>query len=91
MSKLTLKDLAIGTKIYNHGDICNPSHFGTVTAHKITDMSIQLCITEDGSDNAYWVSVNSFDRVFKGHGGTRLVTAAAYHAYRAEMMKAYSR
>lgn len=68
-------DFKIGTKVYNHGDMANQSHFGTVT--KITGNTIKISPDEPDIE-PYFVETFMFSPEFKGHCGTRFVLAAAY-------------
>ena len=81
---MNLTDLPIGTRIYNHGDMCNVSHFGIITAHKPAGrFSAQIEITPWDTDlESYWVTPASFSREYKGHAGTRFVTEVAYYTWR---------
>ena len=84
--EMNLSDLPIGTRVYNHGDMANFPHFGVITAHRPADrFSAQLQITPDpdAERRPYWVPPCAFSRQYAGHGGTRLVTETAYHAWRA--------
>lgn len=77
--------LKIGDRIYNHGDIANQEHFGTITAEKKGDFGHDYQITpdDDAEREPYWICANGIQDVFKGHGGTRFVTEAAYDAWKA--------
>ena len=86
-----MEDLAIGTRVYNNGDMANDSHHGTITAIKKDRWSNNYQITPDaGSDRTqpYWVPIFAFSTKFEGHSGTRFVTEAAYNEYRNERMAA---
>lgn len=68
-------EFKIGTKVYNHGDMANQSHFGTVT--KMNGNTIKIRPDEPDIET-YSVETFMFSPEFKGHCGTRLVLAAAY-------------
>jgi hypothetical protein len=80
-----METLSEGTRIYNHGDRCNPSHFGEITLVKIDRWGIHYQITPDKGEyerDPYWIDSISFHSEFKGHGGTRFVTEEAYKTWR---------
>ena len=85
-----MKTLTTGTRVYNNGDICNPAHFGTITAVRTDKWGTQVQFTPDAGQHdahdgkPYWVSDAQFCPEYLGHGGTRFVTEAAYKAYRAQ-------
>ena len=80
--------LTIGTRIYNHGDMANPSYFGTITG--MNDNHYE--ITPDDCGKPAWVLKAMVSPEFKGHSGTRIVTEAAYHAWRDKrMIEVYGR
>ena len=82
--KMTLSELPIGTRVYNHGDMANCSHFGTITGYR--HGQVEITPDEGGRNIAYCVPAVMFSSVFAGHSGTRFVTEAAYKAYRAEQI-----
>jgi len=80
--------LTKGTKVYNHGDQCNPEGFFTIT--KVvrdtygTRYEVEEYDTYPGDEPRKQTLMHcGFSEEFKGHGGTRLVTVEAYEAYRA--------
>jgi hypothetical protein len=78
--------IEIGTRIYNRGDMCNPSHFGTVTRIFPNDrFGDQIEITPDeGTERGpYRITSAMVSTVDKGNGSTRIVTEAAYRAFHA--------
>lgn len=83
---MKLENLPIGTRVYNQGDMANVPHFGTITGHRPSERWLDhVEITPDadeGRDEPYYVPAAMFSAEFKGHSGTRLVTAAAYRAWR---------
>jgi hypothetical protein len=85
----TEKTMTIGTRIYNHGDIENDSHFGTLTNAKTDRWGTQYQITPDGG-RPYWIPSVAISPVFQGHSGTRIVTEAAYLLFRAERMAQFA-
>ena len=77
----------VGQRIYNGGDMANPSHFGTISEVRITHYGIDYKIVVDGDDEKpYWIGHCNFSQEYKGHGGTRLVTLEAYQAWRTEQL-----
>jgi hypothetical protein len=87
-TKPTLK-LEIGTRVYNHGDMANVPHFGTIVEVRTdprwgTDLRIQP--DDDAGSKDYWVNPCVFSPVYLGHGGTRFVTEEAYQAWRAAQL-----
>jgi len=76
-------ELTIGTRIYNHGDRANPSHFGTITKIHKHDLFVdQYEITPDTERKPYSVPLCGFSAEFKGHSGTRIVTETEYYRWR---------
>jgi hypothetical protein len=88
---MKLNELPIGTRIYYTGDMANIEHFGTITAHKSGRFGDQIEITPDADAERkpYWIPPEMFSVKYLGHGGTRFVTEAAYHAWRESQMAAY--
>ncbi len=78
-------NIEVGTRIYNHGDMANVAHFGTIT--KIADNYITIKI--DDTEKTYCIPACMFSPVFKGNGLTRIVTEKAYKEYRKEMLNSY--
>mgnify|MGYP001616135971 CR=1 FL=1 len=77
--------MKVGTRMYNHGDRANQSHFGTLTAIKTGAWGTQYEITPDadsGLGKPYWIPSALVSLEFKGHGGTRIVTEEAYDTFR---------
>jgi len=78
--------LEVGTRVFNGGDMANVEHFGTITAIiRNARFGDQYEITPDpGSErtNPYCIPPVMFSEEYKGHGGTRFVTEAAYKEYR---------
>lgn len=73
----------VGTRMYNHGDMANPPHFGTVVGYRSRHMEIRPDASElyDGKET-YCFPAAMVSHEFNGHSGTRIVTEAAYRAYR---------
>jgi hypothetical protein len=88
-----MEPLAKGTCIYNGGDACNPSHFGTVTEVRVSEWGTDYVIAPDDRAElgAYFISSHMLSPEYKGHGGTRIVTEAAYHAFYGRPVGAWSR
>ncbi len=93
---MKMEKLTIGTRVYNGGDMANVDHFGTITAIKESKWGNNYEITPDADSDRtkpYSVPFCAFSPVYKGHGGTRFVTEAAFVAFReeriAEMQKSY--
>ena len=79
---MTQIQLEIGTEIFNHGDMANSAHFGTVVEVKVDCWGKLLKIQpQDAEINPYWVNDYTFSAEYRGHGATRLVTRAAYSAW----------
>jgi hypothetical protein len=72
-----------GQRIYNHGDMANPSHFGTVTDVKGENYEITPDAGSNYDHGPYWIPQFTLSPVFLGHGGTRIVTEQAYTDWRA--------
>ena len=83
--------LEVGTRIYNHGDMANFPHFGTITKIiKSNRFSDQYEITPDAEsdrEGSYTVCCSAISPEFKGHSGTRIVTEKAYREYRKAQLK----
>lgn len=87
------RTLNVGDRIYNRGDVCNPSHFGTITEIKPATRwgGEQVVITPDEGTTlgyggeargSYTVPSAMINHVDLGNGRTRIVTEAAYKALR---------
>ena len=89
---MKMEELAIGTRIYNRGDVANMEHFGAITGHNLSKWGDQVQITpEDADIKSYWVPLCMIHNVDSGNGTTRIVTAEAHKAYRAERIKAWEK
>ncbi len=73
-----------GTRIYSTGDMANADGFGTVDGFNGGQAHITL---DDGRD--FYFPVSGIGSCYAGHCSPRVVTEAAYHAYRDERMKAW--
>ena len=75
-----------GTRIFNHGDMANWSHFGTITKITTDRWGTHLHITpdnEEGSERgSYTVSMSMLSKEYRGHSGTRIVTEDVYNKWR---------
>ena len=85
-----MKMLEVGTRIYNHGDMANPSHFGTISRvivdHK---WGSWYEITPDAGEERtapYRIPIGIMSPHFSGHHGTRFVTEEEYKRWRAERL-----
>ena len=83
----------VGIRLWNNGDICNPSHFGTVTkigGDPRFGQWLEIKPDEDsGYDHgSYRIQAYIISQVFKGHSGTRIVTEAAYYEWRLQQIAA---
>lgn len=79
--------LAIGTRMYNRGDMANQPHFGTITNVKTDRWGTEYEITPDADSDRikpYWVHKVAVSPEDKGDCGTRIVTEEAYNARRAQ-------
>jgi len=78
--------LEIGTRIYNSGDMANLPHHGTITNIETGRFGTQLEITPDPESErrVYWIPPCMFSPKYEGHGGTRIVTEAAYMEWKYE-------
>lgn len=84
-----MNKLSIGTRIYNHGDMANPSHFGTVTRNERGHYWIMPDPDADYRHGEYAIPEVMLSETFLGHGGTRIVTEAEYNRWRDERINAY--
>ncbi len=88
-----MKLLTKGTRIYNHGDMANVPHSGTITEVKADRWGTQYEITPDPdperetAKHPYWIPVAMISPEFKGHSGTRIVTEAALEHWRTERLR----
>lgn len=75
--------LAVGTRIWNNGDMANPGHFATVTKVTSGNYGAHYEVTPDADSGRrpYTIMAMQLSPEFKGHSGTRIVTEAAYKAY----------
>ena len=80
-------ELTEGARIYYGGDMANDSGFGTI-AIEINSIPNYIKIIMDDGRVFNRVPVCGFSPEYKGHGGTRFVTLAAYNTYRNTMMEA---
>lgn len=79
--------LAVGTEIYNSGDRANRSAFGVVMEIKTDRWGEHIRVRWDGFDLPdSWLETYYFSPVYLGHGGTRLVTKAAYMEWRRDQL-----
>jgi len=82
-----------GTRIFNHGDMANPEHFGTITAVVTDRWGTHITIRPDAEAERepYTVSLGMLSNEYKGHGGTRIVPLTAYEAWRAKQIEELTR
>ncbi len=90
-----MKELAIGTRVYNGGDMANFEHFGTITnIIRNARFGDQYEITpDDGADREepYCVTPAVFSEEYKGHGGTRFVTEETYNKWNQARRAAFTK
>lgn len=84
--------LSVGTEIYNHGDMANCPHFGTIVeVSNKSNFPAQYKIKVNGEDNhEYWVLAMGFSKEYKGNGSTRLVTKEAYKQFKNEQIRLFN-
>jgi hypothetical protein len=90
---MRLSELPIGTRIYNAGDMANLPHFGTITAHRLHprwSAEVEITPDADAERDPYTIPPSAFSFTYRGHGGTRLVTEAAYDAWREDQARKLS-
>lgn len=58
-----LSAVKVGTRVLNHGDVCNPSHHGTVTAIDHSGWGVNIWVQPDQQDveddtpySVYWTA-----------------------------------
>jgi hypothetical protein len=87
--------IEIGTEIYYHGDMANQSGFFKVVnvdyvypgqSIQGAEFELQELDGEFSEGRKFKIFGSMIDAEYKGHGGTRFVTRAAYDAYRAELL-----
>ena len=93
----TIKLLEVGTEIYNHGDMENPSHFGIIVEvdpggqfspqYKIRISDEDYEHMKDERKQEYWISAYCFSDEYKGNGFTRFVTKEAYMKWRQQQLE----
>jgi hypothetical protein len=88
--KMNKNELTKGTEIYYHGDMANNAQFGIIAA-VIEDerwgTSLEI-LFDDGTTTR--LQPGQFSSKYLGHGGTRMVTKAAYNAWQADQMAAFA-
>lgn len=80
-------ELTKGTKIYNHGDMANVEHFGTVTAIR-RGYGYEITPDAETGLKPYTIPAYTVSETYSGNGTTRIVTAEAYYAWRRERVSA---
>lgn len=84
--------LSEGTRIFNHGDMANQGHFGTIIAvqeSRFDPTQYQIQADPDSDrPTPYWVFSSAFSTEYKGNGLTRFVTETAYRTWRASKIAA---
>ena len=76
---------AIGTRVFNHGDMANRSMWGTITEVKTDRFGVWFTVRYDNG-LVDQMPKSGLSRAYKGHAGTRVVTEAAYNEYRQQLM-----
>ncbi len=89
MTKLTLKDLPKGTRIYYGGDMANLDGFGTITKNYSDKWGYFLHIKMDDGRDFPSIRVSNFSDHYEGNGLTKFVTEQAYHDWRKESLERY--
>ena len=87
---MKLTDLPTGTRIYYTGDMANQDGFGTITATTTDKWGQFLDIKLDDGRTIEQLPLCCFSPEYKGHGGTRFVTIAAYNLYRQTIADAHN-
>ena len=89
-------DYPIGTRIYNHGDMANVEHSGTIIRAWKDRWGSHYEVQIDDEDEAegykqhrYIIEAIMISPVYKGHGGTRIVTEAEHARWQAEQIEAF--
>lgn len=95
-------ELPTKTRIYNQGDMANAPHFGTISKvikdkwglrYEITpdkDRDDGCCPASEARRKPYVIPAAGFSPEYLGHGGTRIVTAKEYYAWRKREMAKYT-
>ncbi len=78
--------LTVGDRIFNHGDMANASHFGTVESVIPNTWGVESYGIKTDDGERYTIDENSIDAEYKGHAGTRIVRESAYRAFRARSL-----
>jgi len=84
---MKIKDVKIGLRVFNRGDMANIEHFGTISKIKSSTWGddVQIVPDKDSCDrSSYWIPAAMIHETDSGNGLTRFVTEAAYNAYRAK-------
>lgn len=75
--------LEVGTRMFNHGDMANTEHFGTIAEVIETpdgDHHYRIQVDDDPA-REYAIHADFVSKEYLGHGGSRIVTEEAYHEY----------
>lgn len=85
-----------GTRIFNGGDMANLPHWGTITCIYSDTWGTHVVIAPEDDDlypdgETYTVPLVMVQHVYKGHGGTRIVTEKAYDAWRAAQIAKFAK
>ena len=78
---MTKPEITKGTRIYYGGDMANNPGFGTITERKQSAYGDYVEVNYDDGRTTC-LPIVAFSPEYKGHGGTRFVTLAAYNEYR---------
>jgi hypothetical protein len=83
-----MNTLAIGTEIYNCGDMANIPHFGVIINIKTSkECGTQYEIkSEEEKPEKYWIDSCMISSRYLNNGLSRIVTKEAYIAWRKEAL-----
>ena len=89
IERMTLKDLSVGTRIFNNGDMANPEAFGVIVRAYTDRWGEHVDVVYDDGRESRMLSPCQFSREYLGHGGTRFVTEEEYQRWRTAREEAF--
>ena len=83
-------EIAVGTRVYNTGDMANADHFGTVVS--LRGHNVEIRPEDDNlyaAGETYWVSRCMFGE-YTGTCSPRMTTEESYRAFRVARIRAFT-
>jgi hypothetical protein len=78
-----MNDLALGTRIFNHGDMANVPSWSAIVDRKETDYGVTYTLRDEDDGHQWGIFAGQVSDEYKGNGLTRIVTEAAYYRWHA--------